>query len=225
VFAGIWQKIASLSVARATNTNPPPPWGNEPMKYYGSWWTFAYNTVGLLAMGDGECGAWVHFMQDVLRAQGLSDTGTVRSYQAVNDDPEKTMLIKDWSLTGGAHGEPGWPYLNVFPAGDGPPYDGSHFTYRYEEVHDESGRPGQGNTQNPLSRFVWHYQIEVGSTVYDPSYGTFYGGEAAWRADAVWGYAWRKLSSVDENAIGVDVDGDGQRTVFTSLVDVIKQGP
>lgn len=52
---------------------------------------------------------------------------------------------------------------------------------------DLAGVPGQ-NTTNPKSMFNWHGLVEVGTKVYDPSYGNVFNSMQEWEDDSVAGF-------------------------------------
>jgi len=43
-----------------------------------------------------------------------------------------------------------------------------------EGVHPQNGINGQGPNEKPLSHLNFHALVQVGATVYDPSYGNVY---------------------------------------------------
>lgn len=79
------QGFAGLNVERVDGTQ---------LLYYGPYSSVnpppadAFTTTGLLANGDGRCGAWGNFFFDVLRAQGI--TSTVRGIKP-KDMPGATV--------------------------------------------------------------------------------------------------------------------------------------
>ncbi len=166
VLAGVWSDFVDLDVRRADD--------DQQLTYYASWDCTNLTTNALLASGDGQCGAWVKLLLDMLRAHGISYAHQERIalYYQDPSDPNLRFLVNDWSYapTGGVSGDSVYPYLNIPRPGLGfPPILNNSYEWLYADVTDASGLPGQG-PNNPPSLFQNH-QVALAGRYYDPSYG------------------------------------------------------
>ncbi len=160
--------------------------------------------------GDGQCGAWAHLFIDAMGAQGINHTNEyVIFYQsdgAAPNDFSFGFAVNNWSFASGTgiSGDANYPFLNVPGT---PEYSGSSYSWRFAEVTDDTGVPGQGTT-NPKSLFSNHQVVKIGTQYYDPSYGVTYSSLADIDDNAVDGYYEKKDVPVNELQVGLDLNGD-----------------
>jgi hypothetical protein len=113
----------------------------------------------LLEKGEGQCQAWAELFGLSLAIEGIHSKGVrVWAKWGAGAEPCAVLsacffLVKNWEFAAGAGSVPGL------------------FKYAPTEVKDTNGVQGQG-IENPSSWFGNHVIVEVGSGLYDPSYGT-----------------------------------------------------
>ncbi len=122
---------------------------------------------GLISSANGQCHSWAHFMNEVMRAQGLASINGVtnRRVAVVVKAGNAAFSVKNWAKTGASPRK-----IIDFDAG----VDGStHSTPdpAKDEAADTAGASGQGNSPNPPSEFGNHWIAEMNGKYYDPSYG------------------------------------------------------
>ncbi len=212
-----------------------------PLHYYQNYLTGVTDTAGLLASGDGQCGSWVHLIQGVLGAQGITSVGV--TIKLLDDNPKSGFLIKNWQFgTPNASSvvaspdygavEAQYPYVDV-AEGAGSFYSGivnathNGYNFSYSGVADLSGVAGQSNS-NPFSVFNNHQVLEYTypnnqTFWFDPSYGNVYSGSttearlADFQSQCVAGfYAAVDGVTVNQSYLTGDDHGTGQlaRTVL-----------
>ena len=116
-------------------------------------------TKDLLAKKDGQCLAWVRFMQDILAVQGLSSSVVEATPRVC---PETVAWIVDYNLAKASVSTtnigPGYPVIDI------------HHTLRLPDT------AGKHHSVAPLVRaFSNHYILKYDDNFYDPSYGWEYG--------------------------------------------------
>jgi transglutaminase-like putative cysteine protease len=211
----IFSEFTDRSVARVDGTQ---------MTYYASWTCTTTTTAGLLAGGDGQCGSWTKLFLDMLKVQGIDQGGDYVLLRSSPGVSSTGFLVKDWSFTGsGTSGLAGFPYLNI---PDTPLISGNTYDFRFKEVSDQTGIPGQG-TANPASLFNNHQMAKIGGTYYDPSYGMTFSSVTDIDDSAIDGHFQQGLLPVDEPAVGLDLNGDGDMVdlAVDTVVLVVKQNP
>ncbi len=198
---GIWSKfelgnikrLDGLALTYYKNWTVAPPSDSDPGK-------------GLLATGDGQCGAWINLLKDCWAIQGFDVTQTGRKIQSADGS---LMAIKVWttnpsfpngnlpSQVPAATSAQGYKWANRINSGNevssGPTYS-YLYPYTPNGFTDGTGVAGQGPIANPRSQFLIHLVLEMGGAIYDPSYGKKYitnqSGTAweNWEASAVDGF-------------------------------------
>jgi hypothetical protein len=170
VFDGIWGVFADRTVKR---------WdGGEPLKYYetenGS--NVGY-TDGLLAVGEGQCHAWVTFFMDTVKAQGLA--GLTEVTVEATDPNALGILVNAW---------------NDMPAGGvSDADDGFGFDTVFDETEGKDGLAGQGMTTPSQKMFRKHFIVSYTVDVlaptryFDPSYGLEPSSPLDWESTAIYG--------------------------------------
>ncbi len=163
-------------------------------------------TADLLAKGDGQCGAWAKLFIDMRKVQGIDDLNEYVIFEPIIDDG---FIVKNWSFSGpGSSGIASHPYLNI---PDSPIVLPTSYNWKFAEVNDEPGIPGQGNP-NPASLFSNH-QVVISGQYYDPSYGLKHASLEEIDDNAIDGfYRGPGLLPVDEPAVNLDLNGDGDKT-------------
>ena len=199
--ARIWADFTDRDVRRVDGTQ---------LTYYGSWQCQNVTTAELLAEGDGQCGAWANFFIDMRKVQGIDSPD---EYVTIRPAPPSgipqqyaRLLCKNWNFAGiGSSGSVVYPYLNL---PDTPYLGDAQYFWKFAEVTDAMGMPGQGNP-NPAS-FFQNHQVFIDGEYYDPSYGVKHSSIQDWEDDMIAGYAIGPLSRpVDEPIVGMDLNGDG----------------
>ena len=151
----IWSEFTDRDVRRVDGVQ---------LTYYASYTCVNVTTASLLANGDGQCGSWAKFFIDMRKVQGIDDTDEYVIFEPIADDG---FCVKNWTFTGaGSSGHATHPYLNL---PDFPLVGATSYNWKFAEVVDATGIPGQGNA-NPASLFNNH-QVVISGQYYDPSYG------------------------------------------------------
>jgi len=179
VFDAIWQnKILSKAIHRASDGRTLSYYGFLDVNSNGTWnagvdtdfnspgTCSITDAVGLIRDGNGQCHSWADFLHESLRCQGISNvSGNAVTIQGVRiKGPYSAFAVKNWNVTGSSPrdiisydaGVDGLSPVAPFPSSD--------------EATDAAGVAGQGNSPNPPSRFLNHFIIRIGQTLYDPSY-------------------------------------------------------
>lgn len=201
--AAIWSEFTDRDVRKVDGTR---------LHYYLGWSTIRRNgtTFALLYSGDGICSAWARFFIDILKVQGIDNSNDyvlIEPHAPPGFDQNNVgFLVKDWGFSEpGVSHDASYPYLNL-------PYrsyiGASSYNWMYEDVHDQSGIPGQGSA-NPESFFNNHQMVTIGGEYYDPSYGAKYSTVSSWRAAALEGFwLFRSAFGVNEPDVVMDLNGD-----------------
>jgi hypothetical protein len=195
VFAKIWpafhldQKIARVD--------------GKPLRYYADYNTQNSTTYDLLQTQDGQCGAWVKLLMDAQRVHGITEVGDLMLIEA---NVGTGFLVKNWDFAAqGNSGNALFPYLNIQLE---PWKLAAGYQWRYSEVTDAPGVPGQGNL-NPAALFEFHYLLKRSGKYYDPSYGKEYGSFDDFETAALAGYFAKGTYPANEPAIQFDINSDG----------------
>lgn len=183
------------------------------LTYYASYTCGNVTTASLLANGDGQCGAWASLFIDMRKVQGIDDTDEYVIFRPITPYgiPQSYVgfLVKNWTFTGaGTSGFATHPYMNI---PDFPLVGGDSYNWKFSEVDDATGIPGQGNA-NPASLFNNH-QVVISGEYYDPSCGIKHSRLQDIDDNAIDGYYIGPISyPVDEPAVNLDLNGDGDKT-------------
>ena len=200
----IWGEFTDRDVRRVDGVQ---------LTYYASYTCGNITTADLLKYGDGQCGAWAKFFIDMLKVQGI---GITNEYVIFMPNPPSGIpqdyvgfVVKNWTFVGaGTSGHSTHPYLNI---PDSLLVGATSYNWKFAEVTDAAGIPGQGNA-NPASLFNNH-QVMINGEYYDPSYGLKHASLQAIDDDAIDGfYIGPVLHPVDEPAVNLDLNGDGDKT-------------
>jgi hypothetical protein len=215
LLASVWSAFTGLNVTSAEGT---------PLGYYSPWDTNQTSAAGLIVTGDGVCDAWASLFVSVLNAWGYSDicSGDIKTITSTNGTSE-AMLINNWEFLRVLNvpqtpefaqlRAEGFDWYNVpdqaenestFPVAK----EAGHYVWiEPTVVNDQDGVPGQ-NSPDPMSIFGNHKVVQIGDTLYDPSYGTIYSSLQDFENKAIAGYMVVKTNFTEAD-IGVDVNGDG----------------
>jgi hypothetical protein len=184
----IWSEFTDRDVRRIDGVQ---------LTYYATSTCTNITTASLLANGDGQCGAWSHFMKDCLCVQGITNatikTVAPKDHWAYNnDDEELAILAHDGFFINNWQFQYPWDCVddqngnwidddfedvlstNITYTGVG---DGWLYPYISElgsDFIDQSGIAGQGTQDPALSQFNFHKLIKYHNNYYDPSYGNSY---------------------------------------------------
>lgn len=193
----IWNEFTDRDVRRVDGVR---------LTYYASYTCGNVTTASLLASGDGQCGAWAKFFIDMRKIQGIDDTNEYVIFDPITDDG---FIVKNWTFTGGgSSGHPTHPYLNI---PDSPLIGATSYNWKFAEVNDAAGIPGQGNP-NPASLFNNH-QVVISGAYYDPSYGVKHATLQDVDSNSIDGfYIGPGGYPVDEPTVNLDLNGDGDKT-------------
>ena len=208
----IWGEFTDRDVRRVDNTQ---------LTYYSSYLCDNVTTADLLKYGDGQCGAWASLFLDIRKVQGLNDFNEWIRLEPTFDDG---FIVKNWTFSGpGTSGHPTHPYLNIPEV---PFVNTTSYAWKYAEVNDSMGIPGQGNS-NPASFFARHF-VYYGGEYYDPSYGIKHTSLLTLDSNAIDGYYIIEHNyPVDEPAVNLDLNNDGDLTdmgVPTTVI-LFRQNP
>ncbi len=193
----IWSEFTDRDVRRVDGVQ---------LTYYASYTCGNVTTASLLANGDGQCGSWAKFFIDMRKVQGIDDTDEYVIFEPMADDG---FCAKNWTFTGaGSSGHATYPYLNL---PDSPLVGATSYNWKFSEVDDATGIPGQGNA-NPASLFNNH-QVVISGQYYDPSYGVQHATLQVIDDNAIDGfYIGPGTYPVDEPTVNLDLNGDGDKT-------------
>jgi hypothetical protein len=194
--AKIWAEFTDRDVRRVDGVQ---------LTYYASYMCGNVTTASLLANGDGQCGAWAKFFIDMRKVQGIDDTDEYVLFEPIDDDG---FIVKNWTFTGtGSSGHGTHPYLNL---PDSLLIGATSYNWKFAEVNDAAGIPGQGNA-NPASLFNNH-QVVISGQYYDPSYGVQHASLQDIDDNAIDGFYIGGTYPVDEPTVNLDLNGDGDKT-------------
>jgi hypothetical protein len=202
--AKIWQEFTDRDVRRVDGLQ---------LTYYTSYLCSYITTADLLTHGDGQCGAWAKLFLDMRKVQGIADTDEYVIFLPIPPPgiPQEYVgfIVKNWTFTGvGSSGHTNYPYFNL---PDNPFIGTSSYNWRFAEVNEANGIPGQGNP-NPASMFNNH-QVVISGEYYDPSYGVKYQSLDDIDDTAIAGYYLGPvLYPVDEPVVDLDLNGNGNKT-------------
>jgi hypothetical protein len=194
--AKIWEEFIDRDVRRIDGVQ---------LTYYASYNCANVTTADLLAQGDGQCGAWAKFFIDMRKVQGIDDLNEYVIFEPIIDDG---FIVKNWSFTSpGSSSIASYPFLNI------PGYPlvmPTSYNWKFSEVNDDPGIPGQGNP-NPASLFSNH-QVVISGEYYDPSYGLRHANLQEIDDNAIDGfYKGPGQLPVDEPVVNQDLNGDGDK--------------
>ncbi|MBN2589595.1 MAG: hypothetical protein JXA96_07025 [Sedimentisphaerales bacterium] len=184
----IWNDINDCNVCRIDGTK---------LTYWGSPYT-STNTQQLLVNGYGDCEAWSHFFIDMLKVQGIGGA-TMVEVQESSDPTNIWLLIKNWTFTGDGVLSP------------------DDFAYVIGvDVSDATGVEGQGDIDDPPSKFQAHCIVKYSGKYYDPSYGKGpYDNQPAWENDSLAGLRKYGLYEGVPNELVKKNDPETTETTFT----------
>lgn len=206
----VWGAFTGRDVRRIDGTR---------LTYYADYTTTNVTTASLLTNGDGQCGAWAKLFLDMLKVQGIDQANEYIIFQPMNSSG---FLVKNWNIpaAGGISGVPGYPFLNVQ---DNPLVGKTSYNFKYAQVTDQAGIPGQG-TANPASLFGNHQIVKLDGIYYDPSYGVTYANFAAIKGAAIDGFILVGQLAVNEAAVNLDLNGDGDKVDTVNQPCVVSTG-
>lgn len=119
-----------------------------------------WQTEGLLALGDGRCGAWARFLSDSLAIQAIASDVAVVDAPAIKNPAQLQTDIN-------THLPPDtYQVLPIFFVKDWDLSNPNPFN-----PIDQNGVEGQGNP-NPRADFDNHAIVKFNGEYYDPSYGS-----------------------------------------------------
>ncbi|NCO36923.1 MAG: hypothetical protein GW893_24065, partial [Armatimonadetes bacterium] len=119
-----------------------------------------WQTEGLLALGDGRCGAWARFLSDCLAIQAIASDVAVVDAPAIQNPAQLQTDIN-------THLPPDtYQVLPIFFVKDWDLSNPNPFN-----PIDQNGVEGQGNP-NPRADFDNHAIVKFNGEYYDPSYGS-----------------------------------------------------
>ena len=211
VTEAIWSEFTDRVVKRVD--------GHQ-LTYYSNYTCSVTSTEGLLANGDGQCGSWAKFFIDLRKIHGIDDSNEYIIFEPIADNG---FAVKNWSFTAFPNsGHPTHPYLNI---PDSSLIGSNSYNWKYAEVNDASGIPGQGNS-NPASLFNNH-QVVISGEYYDPSYGQKHASLQDIDDNAIDGYYIQGTYPVDEPAVNLDLNGDGDKIdlAVTTSVLLFRKNP
>ena len=195
------------------------------MTYYAAWTCDNYTVDKLLKFGDGQCGAWAKLFIETLSVQGIENAlDWLFFFNRDATDPNLGFIVNNWSFLGlGTSGLPDYPYFNIPGT---PLVGGASYNWRFAEVTESAGVPGQSNP-NPASFFNNHQVVKIGTQYYDPSYGIVHSSLANIDATAIAGYFNFRPLFVDEAHVGLDLNGNGTMTdpAVPTFVFVFQMNP
>lgn len=153
----IWAEFADRDVQRVIPSSGALD--GRAMTYYGGGSGGTATCQGLLANGNGACGAWAAFMIDVLRAQGLeAEHMVIKPKIAPQADLDAAITLRYGA---------GWPGDREEPLLFIREYE---TTDVFAPIPETGGIPAQGNPE-PVSLFNDHSVVKYMGSYYDPSYG------------------------------------------------------
>lgn len=198
----IWSEFTDRDVRRVDGTR---------LTYYASYTCANVTTASLLANGDGQCGAWAKFFIDMRKVQGLDDPNEYVIFRPIPQPgiPQYLVgfVVKNWTFVGlGSSGYTTYPYLNI---PDSTLVGATSYNWRFAEVTDAVGIPGQG-TSNPASLFNNH-QVVISGEYYDPSYGVKHATLQDIDDNAIDGFYISGYYPVDEPTVNLDLNSDGDK--------------
>ncbi len=174
----------------------------------------------MLKNGDGQCGSWAKFFIDLRKVHGIDVPNEYVIFRPSADDG---FLVKNWDFNGaGTSGVAGYPYLNIPDA----PFPGENsYSWKFAEVTDQNGIPGQGNP-NPASLFGNH-QVVIDGQYYDPSYGKKFASLKDIDDNTIDGYFRVVPAAINEPDFNLDLNGDGDKTDMGVQINVflIRKNP
>ncbi len=211
--AKIWDEFTDRDVRRVDGVQ---------LTYYASYNCANVDTATLLLHGDGQCGAWASLFIDLRKVQGIDDKNEYVVFYPIAPPgiPQNYVgfLVKNWTFSGvGLSGYPQYPYLNILDSG----FIGlTEYRWKYAEVNDAVGIPGQGN-HNPASLFNNH-QVVIEGKYYDPSYGVQYSSLEELEAQSIDGFYIGPFQlPIDEPMVNCDLNDDGDKIDLKVIVNVL----
>lgn len=213
----VWNEFPDLVVKRVDGTQ---------LTYYRDWETNNTDTSRLLSQGDGICTAWAHFFVDLLKLHGIDQENEGRRIYAIKG--RESILINNRQFPATGIGRfPGYPYFNIYPGNNFEAVAGNAYVWRYADVTDLGGVPGQV-APNPRSIFDRHHVVVFNNTYYDPSYGRTYGSLQEFEDKEVAGFClYPMIGRVKESEVNLDLNGDGKITDFETTIQgfLIRKNP
>ena len=206
----IWKEFIDRDVRRIDGVQ---------LTYYASYDCKNITTADLLLNGDGQCGAWASFFIDLRKVQGIDDKDEYVIFSPSQTPMDYSgFLVKNWTFKNkGLSGYPEYPYINIL---DSNFIGHSGYRWKYSDVNDAIGMPGQGN-ENPASLFNNH-QVVIGDKYYDPSYGVQYSSLEELESESIEGFYIGPFSiAVDETVVNCDLNNDGDKMDSQIMVNAI----
>ncbi len=122
------------------------------------------SAADLIRIGNGQCGAWAEFLNEVLKAQGLAAINGAAN-KLINIRPvaqNQRLPAQNWKTKG----NPDWKIVNDYAGITG----ANAVNPGNKQAADAVGKAGQGNSPNPPAWFERHYGVQANGAIYDPSY-------------------------------------------------------
>ena len=177
VLSNVWTKLQTKDISRASDGFPLTYYGFYDVNSNGVWnegTDIDMNNTsnctpttaeGLITNANGQCHSWVTFINEVMKAQGLSSVNGVTNKRVslVMMGGLPGFAIKNWAK-GGASGS--YWIIDFYAEIDGsdPTEPGTY------QAADDAGVPAQGNSPNAPSSFQNHWIVKMENKYYDPSY-------------------------------------------------------
>ena len=191
----IWNDFTDRDIRRVDGTQ---------LTYYADYNCNNLTTESLLSKGDGQCVAWAKLFIDIRKIQGIHES--VDNYVVIDSLHADGFIVKNWTFSGNGNSQlPNFPYVNIPKASY---ILANSYDWKYAEVNDADGVPGQGNG-NPASIFNNH-QVMILGEYYDPSYGVIHASISSMDDNYIDGYYSGPGSfPLDEPKVNLDLNGDG----------------
>lgn len=211
VVAAIWKNFSGKALKDATGT-PLTYWKTwlretSPGKYVNP----AKDVYGLLKTKDGMCGAVADLFRFALLAQGI-DVGTRTVVRPKKDGEMFLVGLSSWSFGKAQNGkEDGYLYRNTVTdmfqeSRDGDPQKKSQYVNTKNNAYlfdlgmkknvpltdvpyvGQAKTPVGQNNPSPYATFDNHVVVQIGTKLYDPSYGAVYDSLADMQKKAIAGF-------------------------------------
>lgn len=231
----IWQTVKTLNNDSADT--------GESLFYYDSFGCGNVTTKDLLEFKDGQCGAWVHFLIDCLKVQGLSHSTLIEDFVLIRApksmfSDDYLMFIENWAFDLGAYSNTtqgfdwemitdvsvpeGFDYVGIPKQANFPDawMNGDQYNWEYSDFTNMRGLDGQGVNAYPESIFDRHFVANISGNLLDPSYGAEYSSSLSdFETESVAAYG--VIRDVIVNEADFDFNGDGEPEDFNgnNLID------
>lgn len=208
VIDGIWRKFVidnenPTGNLRMNDFNPNGT-DNSLLKYYKPEPSPSQTYSDLIEGGNGDCEAFAKLFENLLLFQGIQAKWQVYT----SSGRFESILVQQWDFIGdGTRGSETYPYVNLISTNlskSEPDFNcetGEYSWVATPDVHRVvngiNNASSQGN-MNPRAHFGSHWLVEVGDSIYDPSYGCNYNSIDEFVESSVAGYYIGGGGTVDE---------------------------